>query len=147
MYQIQACNGKEKQEIIDRLVAYNLACVPALQEELFVDLSRKAVLESGEIVGGILARMYCWNCADVDALWVCESMRGTGLGKRLLGEVEKEAGMRGAHLIHLDTFDFQAREFYAHQGYEVFGVLKDCPKGHNRYYMKKSLEQDCGGEK
>ena len=31
------------------------------------------------------------------------------------------------------------KEFYEKQGYEVFGVLEDCPKGHCRYYLKKVI--------
>ena len=42
-------------------------------------------------------------------------------------------------LIHLDTFDFQAKEFYKKQGYVVFGKLDDCPENHCRYFMKKLL--------
>ena len=65
--------------------------------------------------------------------------RGQGLGSILLGEVEREAMEKGCHLVHLDTFDFQAKEFYEKNGYSVFGTLEDCPKGHVRYYLKKSL--------
>ena len=83
--------------------------------------------------------MYCWDCADVDALWVSEQYRRTGLGKKLLLQVEAKARKKGARLIHLDTFDFQARGFYESQGYEVFGVLEDCPAEHKRYYLKKLL--------
>lgn len=43
-------------------------------------------------------------------------------------------------LIHLDTFDFQAKDFYLKHGDEIFGVLEDCSKGYKRYYMKKVLE-------
>ncbi|PPE03578.1 hypothetical protein HCUR_00960 [Holospora curviuscula] len=25
------------------------------------------------------------------------------------------------------TFDFQVKDFYLKQGYEIFGVLEDCP--------------------
>ena len=83
--------------------------------------------------------MYCWNCVNVDSLWVADLCRGTGLGRELLWQVEEEARNKGARLIHLDTFDFQARGFYERNGYEVFGVLEDCPAGHRRYYMKKCL--------
>lgn len=40
-------------------------------------------------------------------------------------------------LIHLDTFDFQAKDFYMKHEYEIFGILDDCPIEHKRYYMKK----------
>ena len=139
MYEIYPCNEEDKKTIIDGLVAYNLTRVPAVQEQLFIDLSRKVVSDTGKVLGGIIARMYCWNCADVDALWVSEAHRGTGLGKELLMQVEEAARSHGARLIHLDTFDFQARSFYESLGYEVFGVLEDCPAGHKRYYIKKFL--------
>ena len=47
---------------------------------------------------------------------------------------------KGCHLIHLDTFDFQAKDFYIKHGYEVFGVLDECPKKHKRYYLKKLIK-------
>ena len=57
----------------------------------------------------------------------------------MLAEVESAAKEKGCYLIYLDTFDFQAKEFYEKQGYEVFGVLEDCPKEHCRYYLKKTI--------
>ena len=45
----------------------------------------------------------------------------------------------GAYLSHLDTFDFQAKDFYLKHGYEIFGTLENCPPNHNRYYLKKAL--------
>jgi len=40
----------------------------------------------------------------------------------------------------LDTYDFQALAFYQKNGYEVFGILENCPApGHIRYSLKKSL--------
>ena len=56
-----------------------------------------------------------------------------------LEEVENDAKSKGAKLIHLDTFDFQAKEFYEKQGYIVFGILENCPEKHYRYYLKKVL--------
>jgi hypothetical protein len=39
----------------------------------------------------------------------------------------------------LDTFSFQAPDFYKQHGYQVFGELQDFPSGHQRYYLKKQL--------
>jgi len=57
----------------------------------------------------------------------------------LLKYVEDEAKTIGARLVRLDTYDFQTKDFYLKHGYEIFGVLEDCPKGHKRYYLKKDL--------
>jgi hypothetical protein len=57
----------------------------------------------------------------------------------LLAKVEKVAKECCVHLPHLDTFDFEAKDFYIKHGYDVFGVLEDWPLGHKRYYMKKVL--------
>ena len=83
--------------------------------------------------------MYCWNCLYIDSRWVNAEFRRDGLGKKLLNEIEKIAIKRGCKLIHLDTFDFQAKDFYIKQGYEIFGVLNNCPENHRRYYMTKSI--------
>lgn len=120
------------------MVEYNLTQVETTQKENFIDLSRK-IVENGKIIAGIIARMYCWNVVYVDTLWVDPNYRERKIGKSLLKNVETEAKSNGAKLIHLDTFDFQAKEFYEKQGYVVFGKLDDCPANHCRYFMKKLL--------
>ena len=138
-YTVSGCNGSDKAFLVDKLVDYNLSKVPATQEENFIDLSRKVLSEDGKILAGIIVRMYCWRCIYIDTFWIDESMRGEGLGTLLLEEVERVAKENGSHLIHLDTFDFQAKDFYLAHGYSVFGELEDCPKGHTRYFMSKVL--------
>lgn len=140
MYEIEDCNDEEKEHLISKLVEYNLSKVPATQEVNFVNFDKKIKNEKGEIIAGIISRMYCWNCIYVDTLWVSEKYRGKGIGEKLLKEVEKEASINKVYLIHLDTFDFQAKDFYERYGYEVFGVLNDCPENHTRYFMKKFLK-------
>lgn len=140
MYEIEDCNDEEKEYLISKLVEYNLSKVPATQEVNFVNFDKKIKNEKGEIIAGIISRMYCWNCIYVDTLWVSEKYRGKGIGEKLLKEVEKEASINKVYLIHLDTFDFQAKDFYERYGYEVFGVLNDCPENHIRYFMKKFLK-------
>lgn len=135
---IHACSREEQDYIIDRLVEYNLSQVEAKQKEKFIDLSKK-IVKDDKIIAGIVAKLYCWNIACVDALWIDSNYRGNQLGSLLLEEVENEAKSKGAKLIHLDTFDFQAKEFYEKHGYSVFGTLEDCPENHHRYYLKKIL--------
>ncbi len=52
------------------------------------------------------------------------------MGAILLNKIETEAKAKGCYLIHLDTFDFQAKDFYLKNGYEIFGVIENCPPNH-----------------
>ena len=91
-----------------------------------------------EAVGGVIGAIY-WDWFSLDLMWIREEFRGRGYGHRLLTLAEDEARKRGAKYVHLDTFSFQAPDFYAQHGYEVFGALEDFPAGHQRYYMTKQL--------
>jgi ribosomal protein S18 acetylase RimI-like enzyme len=62
-----------------------------------------------------------------------------GFGRQLLALAEEEARQRGAEYAYLDTFSFQAPDFYKKQGYEIFGELPDFPPGHQRYFLSKKL--------
>ena len=92
-----------------------------------------------EILGGVMAEVY-WEWLYIDLLWVKEELRGQGYGRRLMETVEKKARELGAKNAYLDTFSFQAPEFYQKLGYQVFGELPACPPGHERFYMKKELK-------
>lgn len=138
-YIIKESNKNEAELVIDNLVNYNLSKVPQIQEDPFIYINRVIKNNEGKIIAGINSKMYCWNCLYIDSLWVHANFRKKGLGVKLLNEIEKIAKKRGCKLIHLETFDFQAKDFYIKEGYEIFGVLNDCPDNHRRYYMKKNL--------
>ena len=91
-----------------------------------------------EIVGGAVGELY-WGWFHLDLLWLKEEFRGQGYGHRLLEQIEAEAQKRGAKHVYLDTFSFQAPEFYKKHGYQVFGELPDFPAGHQRYFLTKGL--------
>ena len=55
------------------------------------------------------------------------------------GETDWNLEHRAPYDSCSNRINFQAKDFYIKHGYEVFGVLDDCPKGHKRYYMKKVL--------
>jgi GNAT superfamily N-acetyltransferase len=90
------------------------------------------------IVGGVVAAIY-WDWLYIDLMWIQEGLRGRGYGSRLLKLVEDEARQRGAKNAYLDTFSFQAPDFYRQHGYRVFGELHDFPPGHQRYFLTKQL--------
>jgi GNAT superfamily N-acetyltransferase len=130
----------EESDLVDKGInQYNSSKVPFTQEPTFVSIDRVIKGLNGEILAGINSELYCWNCFYIQMLWVREDLRKNGYGSALLNEVEKIAKEKECKLIHLDTFDFQAKDFYLKHGYEIFGVLEDCPLEHKRYYMKKNI--------
>ncbi len=128
--------------IENKITSYNNSKAPFSQQQPFVNLNFCIKDDSGLIIAGITSLMYCWGMLFVDILAIDEKYYKNGLGSKLLSHVENEAKKLGVTLAHLDTFDFQAKDFYIKHGYEVFGVLDDCPKGHKRYYMKKVLHHE-----
>jgi GNAT superfamily N-acetyltransferase len=92
----------------------------------------------GEIGGGVIGSTY-WDWLYIDLMWVREDMRGLGFGQRLLNLAEDKARERGARHAYLDTFSFQAPDFYRKSGYHEFGRLADFPAGHTRYFLTKEL--------
>jgi GNAT superfamily N-acetyltransferase len=92
----------------------------------------------GEIAGGLIGETY-WGWLYINLLIVKEELRGLGYGHRLLTLAEEEARKRGVKTAYLDTFSFQAPEFYKRHGYQVFGELQDFPPGHQRYFLMKHL--------
>lgn len=57
----------------------------------------------GEPVGCGALRLHGEGPAELKRLWVAESARGLGLGRRLLGELEARAAEAGAPSVRLDT--------------------------------------------
>jgi GNAT superfamily N-acetyltransferase len=90
------------------------------------------------MAGGIIGETH-WNWLFINLLWVREELRGKGYGHRLLQAAEDEGRRREATHAYLDTFSFQAPDFYEQHGYQVFGTLEDFPPGHKRLYLFKRL--------
>ncbi len=97
----------------------------------------------GTLIGGLTATTY-WGWLDIDDLWLGESIRGQDIGTELMQMAETEAIRRGCKWAKLETFSFQARDFYEKLGYRVIGTLNDYPPGSSFYWMRKDFsEAEC----
>lgn len=94
--------------------------------------------KEGKIIAGLEGSTY-WQWLNIRLLWVNDDLRGRGIGSKLVKKAEEVAKNRGCHASVVDTFTFQAHEFYKKLGYEVFGALENFPIGHERFYMQKKL--------
>lgn len=64
---------------------------------------------------------------------------------KLLDEVEQEAIKNGCVFSLVDTWDFQAEEFYLKKGYERIGELKNYWLGHSKIFLRKNLRSSNEG--
>lgn len=138
-FKTHSCSKEDGLYMVQKILEFNKLQVEPMRQDEVIHITKKVTNENGELIAGIASSVYLWDCLYVDLFWIHEDYRKKGVGSKLLKEVEVEAKEKGCNLVHLDTFDFQATDFYLKNGYQIFGTLEDCPKGHKRYYLKKLL--------
>lgn len=132
---IRRGTADEANYVRNKLIEFNSKQVPnGVYEE--VNLCVKD--EKDRIIAG-LNSVICWNWMEIDILWVEDEHRGSGHGKRLLEEAEEIARSKQCTFIKLNTFSFQAPEFYKKYGYKEMAVIKNAPLGSKHYYFIKEL--------
>lgn len=131
--EIESPGDETYAELNARLVAFKEANVPS-RPGRFTVIARD---ETAALCGGVRG-MVKMGLVEVRGLWLEDKSRGTGLGRKIMVALEDEARRRGATRAALDTYDFQARAFYEHIGYRLFGSL-NYPAGVERFYLAKDL--------
>jgi ribosomal protein S18 acetylase RimI-like enzyme len=73
-------------------------------------------------------------------MWIAESARGLGLGRRLLAELEGRAAAEGVRVVRLDTNKAltEAIGLYRSAGYREVGKFNDEPYAH--HWFEKELD-------
>ncbi|WP_338608500.1 GNAT family N-acetyltransferase [Pelagibacterium nitratireducens] len=90
------------------------------------------------VIGGLIGNaIYEW--LFINLLAVPESLRGQGYGVELMARAERWAREQNLTGIWLDTFAFQAPEFYVKLGFTPFGTINDHPAGSRRLFFQKRL--------
>ncbi|MEG0773777.1 GNAT family N-acetyltransferase [Clostridium sp.] len=133
---LHSCNEEDMEFIHNKLIKHNLNYITDYE-----DFGYNIKDENGDIIAGIVASREN-QCLTIDYLWVDESYRGSGFGSKLLNFIESIAEKKGVVTIYLNTFGFQAPEFYLKMGYENFGVLENCINGYSQYFFRKMLNRE-----
>lgn len=126
---------EEREAILAPLRAYNAAQAGPGNPQPLALLVRD---DNGEILGGLYGRFF-YQWLFIELLSVPEQARGLGMGSQLMQMAEDLAREKECVGIWLDTFDFQAPEFYKKLGYSELGQITDYPPGHQRFFFQKRL--------
>lgn len=90
------------------------------------------------LVAGINAKLEGYNILYVETLFVDVNYRNQKLGTKLMKLIEERAVFEGAKTIRLDTFSFQAKDFYLRLGYKVIGE-HEIDEKISEYFLIKNL--------
>jgi DNA-binding MarR family transcriptional regulator/GNAT superfamily N-acetyltransferase len=108
--------------------------IPALDEEMRppAGLFLVATL-GGEPIGSGGLKFHGREPADLKRMWVAESARGLGVGRRLLTELENHAARRGVRSVRLETNRtlVEAISLYRSAGYVEVAPFNDEPYAHH----------------
>lgn len=129
---------EERDAILTPLRAYNASKAGTTVSEQIALLVRN---DRDEILGGLYGRVF-YQWFFIELLSVPELARGQGMGSKLMQMAEELAREKECIGIWLDTFDFQAPEFYKKHGYSELGHIADYPPGHKRFFFQKRLMND-----
>ncbi|MGW0846446.1 GNAT family N-acetyltransferase [Streptomyces sp. NPDC002787] len=146
MFRIETEVDKERSQLLrSRLRASDTAASPVLRDlrgtpgERELPLQVWALDEAGALAGGLVGHTWA-TWLHLTYLWVDARHRGAGLGSHLLSRAERMAAReRGCRAARVETWDFQAPDFYRRLGYEVVCVIPDYPPGITEYTLTKRL--------
>jgi DNA-binding MarR family transcriptional regulator/GNAT superfamily N-acetyltransferase len=117
--------------------------IPADDEDLTPPAGQLLVATlHDEPVGCAALKYHDDGPTEVKRMWVSPTVRGLGLGRRLLAEVEARAAAHGTHTLRLETNRAltEAIGLYRAAGYREVGAFNEEPYAH--HWFEKTLDQD-----
>ena len=127
--------SQKAQEIGDLIRSYNRSKREAAESE---PLNLYVEDDSGQLMAGLVAETF-GNWLEIEYLFVKEDLRGQGIGSQLLQQAESEAKNRNCRFAFVNTYQFQAPDFYKRHGYKEVLRLQDYPYTGQRHYYQKDL--------
>lgn len=125
-----------KSDILAGLRSYNVQFFPREDSHTIACIVKD---QAGQFAGGLFGEVFT-NTLFVEYFWIDESQRKSGVGTQVFERVEHEVGKLGVETICLDTFSFQAREFYLKMGFKEVGRFTGFPMPNvDKIFLQKSL--------
>lgn len=83
--------------------------------------------------------VFMYGVLNIKLLWVDEIARNKGLGKKLIEKAETLAKEYNCRYITLETFNWQAKEFYEKMGYIIEFQYDGYDNDSKFYFFRKKL--------
>ncbi|MDH3208724.1 MAG: GNAT family N-acetyltransferase [Gemmatimonadota bacterium] len=128
-------NAADAQVVADGLLSVLAADLGAPRREPFALILRR---QDDSVAGGLVGKVL-FSDLHVDQLWLHESARCHGHGRRLMEEAEAHGVRQGCASAYLNTMSSTVLEFYLEIGFYELGRVKDFPVGHTVYFLRKDL--------
>ncbi len=133
MQDIIISTEKDNEYIRSKLREYNSKYMKGFDNYNF------HIKEDNKIIGGIIASSL-YDILEIEFLFIDENYRGKNLGTKLIAYIEGIAKKNGIKRILLNTYSFQAPEFYKKLGYSQLFSIEPCFEKYNQYYFIKYLQ-------
>lgn len=137
-------NDEEERLIIDKKLSdYNREHCDWFEDKLNEEAYSEKdcnfmVYDGNKVIGGAIGFIkYKWYFLDL--LYVDREYRGNDIGTKLINEIENLAKKENLIGVRMETWDFQAKDFYEKLGYEVYATIKDCPPGTVDNFLRKRI--------
>lgn len=118
------------------LKSFNMHHLPELNER---DLAIFVKADNAEVVGGLVALTVC-SIMQIKYLWIDERYRMQGLGSKLMLQIIEYAKSLNLSSITVETYSFQAPEFYLTHGFVEVGKYTNYPAvGMNKIFFQKEI--------
>ncbi|MCB0512951.1 MAG: GNAT family N-acetyltransferase [Bacteroidetes bacterium] len=96
------------------------------------------VKENEKIIGGAIIYQHK-DALYIDVLWCMEEYRNKGIVSKLIGMIDADAQHKSTKKLFVDTYAFQAQEFYKKHGFKIIGCAPEYLLGHDRIFMRKDI--------
>lgn len=127
-------NPNNDQIIREGIVNFNAQTLGECSGQFSIYLKdENSIIRGGAVVWVHKESIY------VDILWIEESLRGQGYGTKLLQAAEEEGKKRGCKYSTVDTYSFQAEEFYLKNEYQIIGEVRNYLFHHTKIFFRKEL--------
>lgn len=127
-------SAKEQAHITRQVILHDRAAIGAAEPRPVSYAARRG----GQLLGGVCGHLEI-DRLYVQYLWVHPSIRGQGLGPRLLLTLEAVAVREGCTSAQIESLAARSCTLYLKQGYQLIAQVDDYIPGLHLYILRKPL--------